>query len=137
MTPPRFYQTKEEGIMEKTGPAVPILRSFDEAEARDFYLRYLGFEVVFEHRYAPEMPLYMGIRKGGCELHLSEHHGDATPGSAVRIGVDDVDACLAALNDRGHPRLRPGVQNQPWGTREITLADPFGNRIIFWQDRAP
>ena len=30
------------------GPGVAILRSFDEAEARDFYLRYLGFEVVFD-----------------------------------------------------------------------------------------
>jgi len=123
--------------MEKLSPAVPILRVFDESEARDFYLRYLGFGVVFEHRFAAELPLYMGVRRGGCELHLSEHHGDATPGSAVRIGVDDIDACLAALNARGHPRLRPGVQDQPWGTREITLTDPFGNRIIFWQDAAP
>ena len=117
-------------------PAVPILRSFDEAQARDFYLRYLGFEVVFEHRFAPDMPLYMGIRIGDCELHLSEHHGDATPGGAVRIGVQDIDALHAALTERGHPRLRPGVQDQPWGTREINLKDPFGNRIIFWQDAA-
>ena len=120
--------------MDRIGPAVPILRVFDEALARDFYLRYLGFSVVFEHRFAPDMPLYMSVRQGGCELHLSEHHGDATPGSAVRIGVGDIDACLAELNARGHPRLRPGVKDQPWGTREITLTDPFGNRIIFWQD---
>ena len=120
--------------MDSLTPAVPILRSFDESEARDFYLRYLGFEVVFEHRFGDGMPLYMGLRRGGCELHLSEHHGDATPGSAVRIGVADVDVLLAELNGRAHPRLRPGVQDQPWGTREITLTDPFGNRIIFWQD---
>ena len=47
-------------------------------------LRYLGFEVLFEHRFGPDMPLYLGIRRGGCELHMSEHHGDETPGSAVR-----------------------------------------------------
>ena len=123
--------------MEEFSPAVPILRSFDESEARDFYLRYLGFSVVFEHRFAADLPLYMSVRRAGCELHLSEHHGDATPGSAVRIGVDDIDALHAELTERGHPRLRPGVQDQPWGTREITLTDPFGNRIIFWQDRAP
>lgn len=122
--------------MERFSHAVPILRSFDEAQARDFYLRYLGFEVLFEHRFAPDLPLYMGLRLGACELHLSEHHGDATPGSAVRIGVADVDALLAELTERGHPRLRPGVQDQSWGTREIILTDPFGNRIIFWQDAA-
>ena len=120
--------------MNSFGPAVPILRIYDEAQARDFYLRYLGFSVVFEHRFADDMPLYMGVRREEGELHLSEHHGDATPGSAVRIGVGDIDACLAELNRRGHPRLRPGIQDQSWGTREITLTDPFANRIIFWQD---
>ncbi len=122
--------------MDDFGPAVPILRSFDEAQARDFYLRYLGFEVVFEHRFGEDMPLYLGIRRGGCELHLSEHHGDATPGSAVRIAVADVDGVHGELTQRMHPRLRPGIQDQPWGSREITLTDPFGNRIIFCQDAA-
>ena len=115
------------------GPAVPILRSFDEAEARDFYLRYLGFKVLFEHRFEPGFPLYMAVRRGGCELHLSEHHGDATPGAAVRIEVGDVEALLAELNGRGHARMRPGIVDQDWGTREIMLTDPFGNRVVFWQ----
>ncbi len=120
--------------MDSFAPAVPILRSFDEAQARDFYLRYLGFEVVFEHRFSDGMPLYMGVRRGACELHLSEHHGDATPGSAVRIEVPDVDGFHAEIEARGHPRLRPGIQDQSWGAREILLTDPFGNRIVFWQD---
>ena len=122
--------------MNRFGPSVPILRIFDEGEARDFYLRYLGFKVVFEHRFDTDMPLYLSVRLGDSELHLSEHHGDATPGSAVRIEVGDVDAVHAELQDRGHPRLRPGVQDQPWGTRELILTDPFGNRIIFWQEPA-
>ena len=44
------------------GPVTPILRSFDEARARDFYVRYLGFEVLFEHRFEPGLPLYLGLR---------------------------------------------------------------------------
>ena len=28
---------------------IPILRSFDEAKAREFYVDFLGFEVVFAH----------------------------------------------------------------------------------------
>ena len=122
--------------MQATGPAVPILRIFDEAEARDFYLRYLGFAVVFEHRFAPDMPLYMSVKRGGCELHLSEHHGDATPGSALRIEVADVDAVHAELATRGHKRLRPAIQDQSWGARELMLTDPFGNRLVFWQEAA-
>ncbi|MAM63922.1 glyoxalase superfamily protein [Maritimibacter sp. UBA3975] len=115
------------------GAAVPILRSFSEGEARDFYLRYLGFDVLFEHRFAPEAPLYMGLRLGNCEIHLSEHHGDASPGSAVRIEVSDIDAFHAEITARGHARLRPGIEDQSWGAREVNLRDPFGNRLVFWQ----
>ena len=120
--------------MDDFAGAVPILRIFDEAEARDFYLRTLGFVVGFEHRFGPGMPLYMSVRRGACALHLSEHHGDATPGSAVRVGVADIDGFLAEIAARGHPRLRPGIQDQDWGTRELALTDPFDTRVIFWQD---
>lgn len=116
-----------------TGPAVPILRSFDADLARDFYVRYLGFEVTFEHRFGDDFPLYFGLRRGGCELHLSEHHGDATPGSAVRIEVEDIAAYHAEITQRGHKNMRPGLTDQSWGAREVAVSDPFGNRLVFWQ----
>ena len=110
---------------------VPILRSFDEAATRDFYIRWLGFEVVFEHRFEPDTPLYMGVRLGGYELHLSEHYGDSTPGSAVRIEMDDVVPFHRGLVERGHRHARPGVQDQDWGWREVAVKDPGGNRLVF------
>jgi len=110
---------------------VPILRSFDEERTRDFYLRYLGFETTFEHRFGPGMPLYMGVRLGGLELHLSEHHGDATPGSAVRIEMTDIATYHRSIRERGHPRADPGLQDQEWGWRELSVTDPSGNRLIF------
>ncbi|WP_298492390.1 glyoxalase superfamily protein [uncultured Maritimibacter sp.] len=118
------------------GPACPILRSFDEDQARDFYIRYLGFVVTFEHRFEPDLPLYLGLRRGDCLLHLSEHHGDCTPGSAVRIEVPDIDAFHAEITGRGHPRARPGITDQPWA-REVQITDPAGNRLVFWQAQAP
>jgi uncharacterized glyoxalase superfamily protein PhnB len=27
---------------------------------------------------------------------------------------------------------RPAAEAQPWGNREVSIADPFGNRITFW-----
>ena len=53
----------------KPGQTTPILRIFDEAKAREFYLGFLGFEVVFEHRFEPGMPLYLGVRRDGCVMH--------------------------------------------------------------------
>ena len=109
----------------------PILRSFDEAKARKFYLDFLGFRVVFEHRFHAGAPLYMGIARGDCHLHLSEHLGDATPGSSMRIEVGDVDALCAELQARHYASSRPEVQDMPWGTRDFTVTDPFGNRLTF------
>ena len=109
----------------------PILRIFDEAKARQFYLDYLGFAVVFEHRFEPGMPLYMGIARSGCVLHLSEHHGDASPGAALRIEAADIDALHAELCAKGCANARPQVQSMPWGTRDMTLTDPFSNRLTF------
>ena len=121
--------------MELRAP-VPILRMFDVAKARAFYIDYLGFAVLFEHRFEPSLPLYMGIRRGACELHLSEHHGDASPGAAIRIEVDDIDALHAELTAKSYNYARPGIEPKPWGTREIAVTDPFGNRLHFCA-RAP
>jgi uncharacterized glyoxalase superfamily protein PhnB len=115
----------------KLGPSTPLLRSFDEARARAFYIDYLGFRVLFEHRFEPGMPLYMGIQRDDCELHLTEHHGDASPGASLRIAVSDIDALHAELLTRPNANARPHLVKQPWGTRDMTVTDPFGNRITF------
>lgn len=116
----------------KLSAPVPILRIFDEAKAREFYVDWLGFTVDWEHRFGDDFPLYMQVSHDGCVLHLSEHHGDATPGSHIRIESDDIDAFAADLKQRPYKFARPGApEKMPWGTREITLADPFGNRLTF------
>lgn len=113
-------------------PAVPILRSFDEAKAKEFYVGFLGFTVDFEHRFEPGMPLYMGISRGECRIHLSEHFGDAAPGARIRIEVGDVRALCAALNAADYSHARPGCQDMDWGATEMTINDPSGNRLTFW-----
>ena len=99
---------------------MPIFRVADAREAAGWYER-LGFAVVGEHRFAPDLPLYLFLRRGDdVWLHLSEHTGDATPGTLVYLYVDDVDAVSAEF---GVP-----VSTQPWA-REVELADPDGNRL--------
>jgi catechol 2,3-dioxygenase-like lactoylglutathione lyase family enzyme len=110
---------------------IPIFRIFDETKAREFYVAFLGFRVDWEHRFEPGTPVYMQVSLGECVLHLSEHHGDATPGGAVRIGTDDVDAYQRVLFEKRYPYARPDVQDMPWGTRDMSIKDPFGNRLTF------
>ncbi|MEQ1697608.1 MAG: glyoxalase superfamily protein [Hyphomicrobiaceae bacterium] len=116
------------------GSPVPILRMFDVEKAREFYLGFLGFSVEFEHRFEPTAPLYMGISRSGCRLHLSEHYGDACPGSSVRIPVTDIEALHGELTAKTYAYCRPGIESMPWGAREVRVGDPFGNRVVFFQN---
>ena len=115
-------------------PVVPILRSYDESKAREFYVDWLGFKVDWEHRFAPEAPLYMQVSRGECVIHLSEHHGDGTPGSVVRIRVSALEDYLAELQSRPYKNYRPGLQDQEWGAREMVVQDGAGNRLVFFRD---
>jgi uncharacterized glyoxalase superfamily protein PhnB len=115
------------------GPPTPILRSFDEKRTKAFYLEFLGFELVFEHRFEEWAPLYMAVKKDDCVLHLSEHYGDGCPGAALRIPVTDVKTYMAELRAKEFGNSRPGEpQLQPWGSWEITIADPASNRLTFF-----
>lgn len=119
---------------ESDGPrfthSIPVLRSLDERKCRAFYCGFLGFAVDFEHRFAPHMPLYLGLKRGPVLLHLSEHRGDATTGSAIFVWMEGVDAYRRELVASGETYAVPDIAEQPWG-REIGMVDPFGNRLRF------
>ncbi|UIF89782.1 glyoxalase superfamily protein [Cupriavidus sp. UYPR2.512] len=109
---------------------IPILRIFSVDKAKEFYLDFLGFSLDWEHRYEEGFPLYAQVRRSGLTLHLSEHHGDATPGSTVFVTVEDIDALQRELSAKAYPYARPGVEDAGWG-RMLQVADPFGNRLRF------
>ena len=117
----------------RLGPAVPVLRIQDDQLARDFYVRWLGFEVEWEHRFDPGLPLYCRVRRDAAVLDLSEHYGDGTPGGVLWIPVKDVYALRDELRKRGHPGARPGVERSAPGGPTMTITDPCGNVLRFCQ----
>ena len=119
--------------MKAFGPAVPILRIFDDAEARAFYVDYLGFGVEWEHRFEPDLPLYVRISRGKCVLDLSQHYGDGTPGTSVWIPIVDVTSFNAELLQKNNPRSRPGIDHDAPGGPTMTITDPFSNNLRFCQ----
>lgn len=114
---------------------IPVLRMFDIAKTKGFYLDFLGFTLDWEHRFEPEMPLYTQISRGGFTLHLSEHHGDGSPGAVVFVPMNGIAAFHAEISAKGYPYMRPGVEEAPWGL-EMQVWDPSGNRIRFCERRA-
>ena len=115
-------------------PAVPILRIFDEAKAREFYEGFLGFRIDWEHRFHPGAPLYCQVSSGALTIHLSEHSGDASPGGNMVVYMTGVEAFQKGLIAKDYKYNRPGLERQDWGL-ECTVMDPFGNRIRFMERR--
>lgn len=115
------------------GVPVPVLRSLDEARAREFYLGFLGFSIEWEHRFEPNSPLYMRMRRGRMVVDLSEHHGDGTPGSTIWVPVEDVQALQKELVGKSYKFMRPGIDSDAPGGPTMDVFDPFSNTIRFCQ----
>ncbi|TSB45726.1 glyoxalase superfamily protein [Alkalicoccobacillus porphyridii] len=114
---------------------IPILRIFDYEKAKEFYLDFLGLQLDWTHQFEDNMPLYVQVSSEGDVLHLSEHHGDASPGSSIRIQKKSLKQYQKKLLEKNYPHMKPGIEETPWGTLEVTVVDPFSNRIIFYEDK--
>jgi len=108
---------------------IPILRIFDITKADEFYQEFLGFSVDWDHRFDPGAPLYRQISRGNLILHLSEHHGDGSPGARIRVMMQGVEEFHREISSKGYRYMRPGLESTPWGTVETGVIDPFGNLI--------
>ncbi|MDT7044037.1 glyoxalase superfamily protein [Candidatus Nitronereus thalassa] len=120
--------------MNLTHCAVPILRIFDVDKTREFYIDYLGFQVDWQHQFEVDTPLYMQISRDKLKLHLSEHVGDCTPGSAVFIEISNIEELHKELAAKNYKYFRPGIEIAPWNAKIMELIDPFGNKLRFTQD---
>ena len=98
---------------------VPVLRVADAAAAVAWYER-LGFTEQWVHRFEPGCPAFVSIARDRARLFLSEHRGDARPGTLIHLYVSDVNAVVAEF---GRPDGEP-----PYGC-ELELRDLDGNRL--------
>ena len=117
----------------------PYLIVDDASAAIDFYQRAFGAEEVYR------LPMtdaagnprvgHAEVRIGDSVMMLSDEwpHMDALgpksrggPTSTFLVYVPDVDAAFQrALDAGGHPHTQ--VEDQFWGDRSGTIADPFGH----------
>ena len=99
---------------------IPIRHVADASRSAAWYER-LGYTQEWEHRFEPSLPAFVSIaRNGAARLFLSEHAGDARPGSLVYIRVPNVDEVAREFTS--------GVVEQPWA-REVQVTDPDGTRL--------
>ncbi|KFF16394.1 glyoxalase superfamily protein [Flavobacterium hydatis] len=112
----------------------PIFRIFDYKKAVEFYVDWLGFEILDEHTFEENSPLYIRISLEGIEIHLSEHHGDCSPGAKIIVegfvGLKDYHQKLIQKNYKYN---KPGIEKAFWNEKIycVEVIDPFGNKMIF------
>jgi ribosomal-protein-alanine N-acetyltransferase len=73
----------------------------------------------------------MQVSRAGLVLHLSEHYGDGTPGSATYVEMTGAEEFHGELTQKNYGYLRPGLDKTSWNTLCVNVIDPFGNRIRF------
>ncbi len=110
---------------------IPILRIFDYQKAIEFYIDWLRFKIEWEHTFEDNMPVYMEITREGITLHLSEHHGDATPGSKVFIWCNGLKEYHSMLIEKKYRNNKPGFGETFYNSWCVEVMDPFGNRVSF------
>jgi catechol 2,3-dioxygenase-like lactoylglutathione lyase family enzyme len=122
----------------RTGPdfrdTIPIQRIFAVDKAMEFYVGFLGFKVDWEHRFEPGMPLFMQVSLAGIVIWLSEHHGDATPGSHVVFKVRGLAAWHREISAKAYGNARPGIGPHIGGGTCVSVTDPSGNTLEFVEE---
>ena len=106
----------------------PALRITDYEKSKAFYVDGLGFEIVGEHRFAPNLPVFMTIKRDDLSFYLTQHAGDCKPGGLVFLSVPDVDAFYAEITARGiKPESEPEIFEGKM--RDFRVKDPDGNTL--------
>ena len=49
----------------------------------------------------------------------------------MRIETHELEAFQKELVAKHYKNARPGIQKMPWGSKDMSVSDPFGNRLTF------
>lgn len=109
----------------------PVIKVSDIEKAKDFYIGFLKFDVDWEYTVENGRYSYLQISKGNCILHLTEYCDDGFPGVNVRIETEDLSRYQQLLSENAPCPVNPEIVSMDWGTKDMVIVDPFGNRLTF------
>jgi MerR family transcriptional regulator, thiopeptide resistance regulator len=119
-------------------PLFATLSVRDVAALRDWYMRALGFVVVFQTPAANGQPQLVHLRRRKYQdlllVHAGENGSNQSPTNlTISFQTEDVDA--QAEQARSVPSygaaVIEGPVNTPWNTRDLRVTDPVGTRLVF------
>ncbi len=118
----------------------PVLPVRNVRSAIDYYVRRLGFHLLFQDRVeepSAKPPLYAGVGRDSVELHLQWHDEDSfdvVEKLSLRFAIADIDALFADYQQQNVFHDATALRETAWGTREFAFYDPDGNGLTFYCD---
>ncbi len=111
--------------------AYPVIVTARLAECRDFYTRWLGFQILFEASWFVYLASAGEPPRGVA--FMAPDHPSQPPGPEQFSGegvfltfqVDDARAEFERLRVAGAP-IAHALRDEPWGQRRFALRDPAG-----------
>lgn len=111
----------------------------DVDESIEFYTQKLGFYLLRKYTTNSNLAAYVGLNGLLLEFSVSGNTPSVDGRSELRIGliVDDLDATLAELQEKGVKVGREPWQAATFWGRQAQIMDPSGYRISLREYRAP
>ncbi|MFP3388743.1 glyoxalase superfamily protein [Brevibacillus sp. SIMBA_040] len=110
---------------------IPAFRITDYTRSKAFYMEGMGFQIDWEHRFEPHLPVFVQITRDEMTIYLTEHTGDCQVGGLVHFFVPNVDNWYNELKSKAQEEFRniEPPNDDIEGLRMITVVDPDGNQL--------
>ena len=138
-------ETPDGDMPMKVRDLYPLVTTSALFEARDFYVRHFGFEVVFEASWFVYLsgPGEDGARGATLAFMHPDHPSNppgpesfAGVGMILTIEVSDAHAVFQRLSAQGAPVIHP-LTDEDWGQRRFMTRDPAGVMIDVVEQMTP
>lgn len=108
----------------------PVLLISDEEQADEFYRGFLGFS--FDRIHSEGGFKYLQISRETITLQLAVDESAGTLPCSAFIRMTGIEAYAQELDDKKAAYVRPSIKAFAGG-RFLEIADPFGNKLRFYQ----
>lgn len=107
-------------------------------ESKDFYMKYLGFQLVFENDWYIELLAENSTTMGVSFVQPDLAAGEKFTGKGMILSfeVEDVDAEYARLKQTG-VLICEELKDKPWGERSFVINDPNGVHLYIYRSIQP
>lgn len=116
-------------VASKFAAGIPILPALDLSKALEFYVERMGFRMIID------LDDYAGVERDSVQIHFWPTDDPQFPAnSSCRLIVEGIDDLYDEYEAAGITRASSRPVDQPWGFREFTITDVFGNELIFAEE---